>query len=109
MLNWLKLFKNKKIVLFCDNEAVVNMINNNSSKCKQCMILIRIIVLESLSNNARVFARYVRSGDNGKADALSRLNFRRFWSLAKGAMNSEPSDIPKVLWPMSNIWFGDGH
>ena len=61
VLNWLKLFKNSKIVLFCDNEAVVHMINNSSSRCKNCMVLIRIIVLESLVCNTRVFARYVRS------------------------------------------------
>ena len=56
VINWLKLFRNRKIVLFCDNEAVVNMISNSSSKCKNCMVLIRFIVLESLSCYARVFA-----------------------------------------------------
>ena len=54
VLNWLKLFKNMKIVLFCDNEAVVSMINNSSSKCKNCMVLIRI--LEGLVCNTRIFA-----------------------------------------------------
>ena len=34
VLNWLKLFKNMKIVLFCDNQAVVNMINGSTSSCK---------------------------------------------------------------------------
>ena len=42
VLNWLKLFRKKKIVLFCDNMAVVNMINNASSNCKNCMVLIII-------------------------------------------------------------------
>ena len=60
VLNWLKLFRNKKIVLFCDNIAVVNMINNASSKCKNCMVLLRMIVLEGLVCNTRVFARYVK-------------------------------------------------
>ena len=75
VLNWLKLFKNMKIILFCDNEAVVNMINNSSSKCKNCMVLIRMLVLEGLVCNTRVFARYVKSKDNDKADALSRLQW----------------------------------
>ena len=61
VINWLKLFKNMKIVLFCDNQAVVNMINNASSKCKNCMVLIRMIVLEGLVCNTGVFAKYVRS------------------------------------------------
>ena len=41
VMNWLRLFPNRRIILFCDNQAVVNMINNNSSSCKNCMVLIR--------------------------------------------------------------------
>ena len=104
VLNWLKLFQNKKIVLFCDSEAVVNMINNSSSKCKNCMVLMRLIVLESLNCNTRVFARYVRSSANGKADALSRFQWSRFWKLAGNTMNHQPTSIPDVIWPMEKIW-----
>ena len=75
VLNWLKLFENRKIVLFCDNEAVVNMINNTSSTCRNCMVLIRIIMLESLVRNTHVFAKYISSRANSKANALSRLQF----------------------------------
>ena len=104
VLNWLKLFKNSKIVLFCDNEAVVHMINNSLSRCKNCMVLIRIIVLESLVCNTRVFARYVRSKDNDKADALSRLQWDRFWSLAGNDMNAVATQVPASIWPMEKIW-----
>ena len=104
VINWLKLFKNMKIVLFCDNQAVVNMINNASSKCKNCMVLIRMIVLEGLVCNTRVFAKYVRSNDNGKADALSRLQWNRFFSLASNSMNSIATPIPPCLWPMNKLW-----
>ena len=74
VLNWIKIFKNKRIALFCDNEAVVHMINNASSKCKQCMILIRLIVLEGLVWNVKIRAKHVGTKANGKADALSRLD-----------------------------------
>ena len=104
VLNCLKLFRNKRIVLFCDNEAVVSMINNSTSKCRNCMILIRMIVLESLVCNTRVFARYVKSKDNGKADALSRLQMDKFWRLAKGEMNRSETKIPDFLWLMQIIW-----
>ena len=104
VLNWLKLFRNRRIVLFCDNEAVVNMINNSSSKCKNCMVLIRFIVLESLSCNARVFAKYVSSKDNGKADALSRFQWSRFKLLAGNNMNRQPTPIPGGVWPIQKIW-----
>ena len=105
VLNWIKLFKNKKIVLFCDNEAVVHMVNNNSSTCKHCMQLIRIIVLECMVQNVRVLARHVGTKDNGKADALSRLDFNRFRRLGGHSMNKESTKIPENIWPLSKIWY----
>ena len=105
VLNWIKLFSNKRIILFCDNEAVVHMINSSSSSCKNCMVLIRIITAESLIRNVRVFAKHVRTKANGKADALSRLDFKRFWNLCDSTcMNKEPTQIPGEIWPMSKIW-----
>ena len=43
------------------------------------MILIRIIVLECLRCNVKITAEWVATGDNGKTDALSRLDLDRFW------------------------------
>ena len=62
VLNWIKLFQNRRIILFCDNESVVQMINNSSSKCKHCMMLIRIFIAESLTRNVRIFARRGNQG-----------------------------------------------
>ena len=69
------------------------------------MVLIRLITAESIYRNVRVFAKHVGTKDNGKADALSRLDFDRFWRLARGQMNQKPSDIPKDIWPMNKIWW----
>ena len=105
VLNWIKLFKNRRIILFCDNQAVVNMVNNSASRCKNCMVLIRLLTMESIVQNVRVFAKYVPTGDNGKADALSRLDLDRFWRLSHGDnMNLYPSAIPETVWPISKIW-----
>ena len=104
VLNWLRLFRNMKIVLFCDNEAVVNMINNSSSNCKNCMVLIRMVVMEGLVCNTRVFARHVSSKNNAKADALSRLQWNRFRQLANGQMSDIITSIPACMWPMKKIW-----
>ena len=70
---WLHKFKNKRIIIKCDNQATVQMINNSSSSCKNCMVLIRVIVLHSLIHNVRVFASYVSSAKNEIADSLSRV------------------------------------
>ena len=68
------------------------------------MILIRIIVLECLKHNVKLSAEWVSTGDNGKADALSRLDFKRFRTLSKGSMNEWPEKIPEDIWPLSKVW-----
>ena len=45
---WSDKIKNKRIVIFCDNQAVISMVNNMTSSCKNCMILIRLLVLDGL-------------------------------------------------------------
>ena len=63
-------------------ETVVHMINNTSAKCKHCMTLLRLVVLEGMVYNVRISAKHVGTKQNGKADALSRLDFKRFELLA---------------------------
>ena len=103
MLTWLHRFKNKKIILFCDNISVVHMINNTSSRCKNCMVLLRLVVLHSMKCNVRLFAKYVRSKDNGLGDALSRLDFQRFRKLGPN-MERRPTEPPADIWPVERIW-----
>ena len=64
VLNWLDRFRNERITLFCDNQAVVSMINNNTSSCRNCLFLIRKLVLHSMVLNTRVFASYISSKAN---------------------------------------------
>ena len=71
VVNWIHNFKNKRILLFCYNQSVVQMINKSSSRCKKCMVLIRMITLQGLINNVKIFAKYVPIWANDKADALS--------------------------------------
>ena len=81
------------------------MVNVNSSKCGQCMKLIRLLVLEGLKRNMRIYAKHVRTNLNGKADALSRLDLGRFRRLGGSSMNDSPTPVPVELWPMEKIWF----
>ena len=101
--NWIKFFRNSTIMLHCDNESVCRMINNSSSSYKNCMVLIRFIVLECLIHNIDLSAEWVATGDNGKADALSRLEFDRFRDLGPD-MNPFPERLPEELWPIQKIW-----
>ena len=99
--------KNNRVIIFCDNMAIVNMINKTVSGCENCMYLLRILILNCMINNLRLFAKYVRSKDNGLADALSRLQFKRFRQLAKEQkrqMDEYPHTTDNRLWPLSKIW-----
>ena len=103
ILLWIKQFKNGRILLHCDNDSVCKMINKSSSGCKNCMILLRIIVLECLVHNVHVQAEWVSTGDNGKADALSRMEFDRFRELGPD-MDENPQSLPQAIWTVTKIW-----
>ena len=105
ILAWAYKYQNHRLIVYTDNEGVEAMINNNSSKCKNCMILIRLIVMHSLVHNVRFFARHVSSSRNGIADSLSRLQNARFRRLTRGKhMNKEKTPVPAVIWPPESIW-----
>ena len=104
---WLHRFKNKRIVLFCDNLSVVNMINNSSSKCMHCMTLIRIIVLHGLMYNTRVNAKHVMGKNNIISDLISRRKFQemnRYINTIGKELEDEPTQIPDELWPLNKVW-----
>ena len=105
---WLKFFRNSRLVLFCDNQSVVHMVNNQSSKCKNCIILIRIIVLESLIQNSRVFVWHVKGLDNKFLDYLSRGKLQKFHNLAHQEgknFNGRPDDVPEEIFLHRNSGF----
>ena len=103
VLNWLERFRNQRIVLFCDNQAVVSVINNNTSSCPNCLTLIRLLVLHSMKMNTRVFATYITSKNNKNADLLSRLKVDEFRRRNPGA-DLQPMAINESIWPLNKLW-----
>ena len=82
VLLWIKRFQNQRICLFCDNDSVVKMLNKCSSGCKNCMVLLRFVALEAMVRNVKISAKWVATDENGKADAISRLDWARFKKLS---------------------------
>ena len=101
---WGKELQNTRVTIFCDNQAVVQMVNNTTLSCKNCMYLIRMLVLDNITYNRCLFAKYVKSSDNGLADALSRQEFSRFNRLAPLTMDRCLYPLPQQVWPASRIW-----
>ena len=107
IFTWVQKLNNKRIIVFCDNETVVGMINNTTSGCKFCMTLIRKLKLLSLNANLRVFTRHVKGKNNFLSDSLSRLKIEKFKHLAakiNWKINNLPTKQASALWPLKHYW-----
>ena len=103
---WIHKFKNRTINLFCDNTSVKDMVNDTTSSCKNCMVLLRIVVMHGLLHNVRIRVKYVPTDKNKKADALSRSQWSKFKRLSEG-MKTLPTAVPEFMWPISKIWINN--
>ena len=95
------------IVLFCDNQGAVEMINSASSTCKQCMKLTRFITQYGLIHNVKITARHVSRISNELVDFLSRDKVSNFKTLAaerKITIDDRCTELPAQIWPVEAIW-----
>lgn len=100
--------QNKRSIIFCDNESVVEMINASSTRSPICMRLIRHITYLSITWNSRFFCRHVPGIKNRYADLLSRMKLNTFRSEARTEgrrIDREPTPSPTELWPVPFEWF----
>ena len=104
VVTWIHRFRNKRVILFCDNKSVVGMVNKMSSSCKNCMALLRILILKGMMENVRVFAKHMPGKQNKFSDWLSRGQIDRFKVMGAEKFEAEPMEIPEQLWPMSKLW-----
>ena len=107
VLTWIHRFKNRRIILFCDNKSVVDMINLTTTSCKNCMVLLRMLVLKGLMENVRIFARHIAGSKNVLADNLSRNRIDLFHDNCieqNRFINESPTKVPEIIWPISKIW-----
>ena len=104
ILAWIHRFKNHQIIVHCDNDSVVKMLWNSSTKSKQCMVLIRLVVLHCMVHNVKLHLVHVKTQDNEIANSLSRFQMQRFRRLTKNhKMESAPTQVPADLWPPEKL------
>ena len=107
ILLWGRTYKNQKITIFCNNQSVIFMVNNLTSKCRNCMTLIRIITLFSVLNNVKIKVKYVKSEENSYADDLSRMRYKQFLQRAKSekrTFDKYPREPPSAIYPINKLW-----
>ena len=78
LMTWKSHFRNKSLLMFIDNEALVTIINKRTSKSKHVMPL----VLLTMCNNIQFRAVHIPGAQNCISDALSRYQMSRFRTLA---------------------------
>ena len=54
ILTWGYKLKDMRMIVYCDNQAMVQMVNTLTSSCKNCMYLLRLLVLNNLVFNQSV-------------------------------------------------------
>lgn len=96
--------RNARVRIGCDNQAVVQMINNTTSSCKHCMILIRLFTLTALNYNVMYEVQYIKSEDNELSDNLSRLNWKRFVELVPNGFALSRLTTPNHILPVAKFF-----
>ena len=94
---WCKLLLNKQIILFTDNEAIVEVWASGTSKNPYIMKLVRELFFISANNNINIILRHIPGKHNTYADLLSRLQVDKFKELCPQAKEI-PSKVPEFVW-----------
>lgn len=97
---WGSLWRNHSILFFTDNEALVAIINKQTSKDKHIMRLFRPFILACLHFNILFQAKHIKGTQNTLADSLSRLEVDKFKKLSPFS-NAAPTVVPSHLLPMN--------
>lgn len=98
---WGSAWSRKRILLFCDNEATVAIINKGRSSCQTIMPFLRRLIWQSVTFNFIIKAAHIPGHCNVIADALSRFRFQTFRRLCPSA-NTEPTPCPPLSATMLN-------
>ena len=92
--------RDRCIVFFSDNQAIVEIINKQTSKDRYLMVLLRHFVLCTLKYNILFHAKHIAGSLNRESDALSRLQVEKFRFLAPYA-DDQPTPTPGGLQPIN--------
>lgn len=91
---------NKRVIFHCDNNSIVQIINKQSSKCKNIMFLLRPLILTMLNYNILFSAIHIPGVHNKFCDDLSRSQITLEKLQAYG-MKRYATPIPNHLRPQN--------
>jgi hypothetical protein len=97
---WGSILQNSCVVFHSDNEAVVHIINAQTSRDPAIMILVRRFVLAVMRHNILFSAEHIPGMVNTLPDLLSRLQIKKFREMSV-EMDIKPTIIPIHLLQLS--------
>ena len=96
--------RNTRVIFHCDNIAIVHALNNQTSRNKTVMILLRPLVLTCLRKNIGFRAMHVPGKENDLCDKLSRQQVSPEFLRSNG-MDPDPIPVPEQLRPENlKLW-----
>ena len=96
---WGQEFWNRRVRFHCDNLGVVQAITSLAASSLPVVRLLRALVLKFLELNMFICAVHIPGVENEVADALSRLQWDRFWQLGPEAEQAGVP-CPSGLWDL---------
>ena len=93
---WGKTWCKSAVLVHCDNQAVVEVVNAGYCKDSHLMQLLRCLFFITTFFKISVKAAHIAGSKNTGADALSRNNMHLFFSQVPAA-NKTPTSIPSAL------------
>ena len=90
---WGEKLPGKKILLHCDNSAVVEIVNTGTCRCREIMCLVRGLFSICVKYNFDIKLQHIAGVSNIAADSLSRLDLGRFFRENPGMYSSRPTKI----------------
>ena len=93
---WGNLWRGKIVLVHCDDQAVVEVVNAGYSKDPLLMQLLRCLFFIMAYFEITVRANHIPGKSNGAVDAISRNDFPRFFSQVPSA-NQQATIIPPAL------------
>ena len=91
---WGQQLRNRKLIIWCDNQCVTYVFAKQFSKCGKLSFLLRELVLACLNFNVLVKMQYIASEQNFLADSLSRDEMHRFWMAAPATTSPSSTETP---------------
>ena len=91
---WGSKLQRRRVLLRIDNEALVAVLNKQSSRSTRLMRLVRQFILFTMRHEIVFKAQHITTKSNSLADSISRKQWSCFRTLAPSA-NHAPEAIPE--------------